>query len=204
MADQPLVIDLPPYQRPTFKLTMSVTWMRLKGFLQTAGGIIVAVVIVVWLLQSIPAGTGLGGFGQVDINDSVYAAVSRFIAPLFTLAGFGNWEIVSGLVVGFVAKEAFISSWAQTFAVADPDQSGSLAGMSDALHHAFNISSNGHALPAVIAFLVFLLAYTPCVATLAAQWREIGGKWTAFGIAVQLVSAWILAVLIFQIGSLFL
>jgi ferrous iron transport protein B len=202
MKDQPLVMDLPPYQRPTLKLTASVAWMRLKGFLQTASGIIVAVVIVVWVLQSVPAGSGLGGFGEVDVNDSVYAAISRFIAPVFGLAGFGQWEIVSGLVVGFVAKEAFISSWAQTFAVADPEAGGSIVGMSDALHQIFDVSSGGHALPAVIAFLVFMLAYTPCVATLAAQAREIGGKWTLFGVVMQLVIAWVLAVAIFQIGSL--
>ncbi len=57
-------------------------------------------------------------------------------------------------------------------------------------------------MPAVLAFLVFLLAYTPCVATLAAQKREIGLRWTVVGVGMQLVVAWMLAVAIFQVGRL--
>ena len=66
----------------------------------------------------------------------------------------------------------------------------------------FTESSGGHPIPAALAFMIFLMAYTPCVATLAAQWREIGGRWTLFGIAIQLAVAWGLAVLVFQVGSL--
>jgi ferrous iron transport protein B len=202
MPDPPLVLDLPPYQRPTLALTAAVSWRKLKGFLATAGGIIVAVVVAVWVLQSIPYGTGGGGFGEVDVSDSLYAAIARWIAPVFTPAGFGSWDLASTLIVGFVAKEAVISSWAQTYAVEDPATGGAIAGMSDALHASFGQASGGYTLPAVIAFLVFFLAYTPCVATLAAQTREIGAKWTWIGVALQLVVAWVLAVLVFQIGRL--
>ena len=62
------------------------------------------------------------------------------------------------------------------------------------------LPAGGHPLPAVIAFLVFLLAYTPCVATLAAQKREVGLRWTLVGVGVQLAVAWVLAVAIFQVG----
>ncbi len=75
MGAEPLVIDLPPYQRPTVRLTTSVMWLRLKGFLRTASGIIVATVVVVWLLQSI-AVTGGAAFGHVPVADSLYAAVA--------------------------------------------------------------------------------------------------------------------------------
>ena len=67
----------------------------------------------------------------------------------------------------------------------------------------FEESSGGHPLPAVAAFLWFLMAYTPCVATLAAQRREVGRRWTAFGVALGLTVAWLGAVAIFQVGSLF-
>ena len=66
----------------------------------------------------------------------------------------------------------------------------------------FDRSSGGHTTPAVLAFLVFLLGYTPCVATLAAQRREIGLRWTAIGVGFQFVLAWTLAVAVFQLGSL--
>ncbi|MDO5287465.1 MAG: ferrous iron transporter B, partial [Actinomycetia bacterium] len=81
MGAEPLLIDLPPYQVPTLRLTASVAWTRLLGFLKTASGIIVATVIVVWLLQSIPAGAG--EFGEVDRADSVYGVVAQALAPLF-------------------------------------------------------------------------------------------------------------------------
>lgn len=201
MGADPLVIDLPPYQRPTLRLTLSVMWLRLQGFLRTASGIIVATVCVVWLLQSIP--TAGGAFGETPVGDSLYAALSRAVAPLLAPAGFGEWEAVSALLVGFVAKEAVISSWAQTYALAEPASEREPGALGQQLIETFTASSGGHAAVAVAAFMVFLLAYTPCVATLAAQRREIGLRWTAIGVALQLGVAWVLAVLVFQVGRLF-
>jgi ferrous iron transport protein B len=196
-----LVIDLPAYQVPTVRLTASVTWLRLKGFLQTAAGIIVITVMAVWLLQSIPTKAGYG-FAEVPVADSAYGVVSASVAPVFVPAGFGSWESTSTLLVGFVAKEAVISSWAQTYAVAEPDDNGAPGDLGKAVFATFDESSGGHPIPAALAFMVFLMAYTPCVATLAAQWREIGAKWTLFGVGLQLVVAWSLAVAVFQIGRL--
>ena len=195
MGSEPLLIDLPPYQVPTLRLTASVAWTRLLGFLKTASGIIVATVIVVWLLQSIPVGAG--EFGQVEPADSVYGALAQAIAPIFGPAGFATWQTVSALVVGFVAKEAVISSWAQTYASSEEQ-----AELGEHLRNAFEQSSGGHPMAAVAAFMVFMLAYTPCVATLAAQQREVGLRWTLFGVAIQLVVAYVLAVAVFQIGCL--
>lgn len=197
----PLVIDLPPYQRPTLRLSLSVTWLRLQGFLRTASGIIVATVVVVWLLQSIPVGPG--SFGDVPVSGSLYAELSQAVSPLLAPAGFGQWEAVSALVVGFVAKEAVISSWAQTYALAEPASSHDPGALGVQLHQTFQVASGGHTGVAVAAFMVFLLAYTPCVATLAAQRRELGMRWTVFGVGLQLVVAWTLAVLVFQVGRVF-
>ena len=77
-----------------------------------------------------------------------------------------------------------------------------MGGLGDHLMQSFATASGGHPLPAVAAFLVFVLAYTPCVATLAAQHREVGFKWTMFGILVNLLSAWVAAVVVFNIGVL--
>lgn len=202
MGADPLVLDLPPYQRPTLRLTSSVTWTRLKGFLKTASGVIVITVTLVWLLQSIPA-TSTGKFGEVEVEDSAYAAAAKIVTPVFAPAGFGEWRTTSALVVGFVAKEAVISSWAQTYAVEEPESEDEPGELGEKILADFERASDGHAIPAVLAFLVFLLAYTPCVATLAAQKREVGWRWTLFGVVMQLAVAWLAAVAVFQIGRLF-
>lgn len=209
MPSEPLVIDLPTYQLPTARLALSVMWMRLKGFLQTASGIIVSTVIVVWLLMSIPVVSG-HSFADEDLapQDSAYGAVSATIAPVFNPAGFGTWSLTGPLVTGFVAKEAVISTWAQTYAVEDVTDSDSSeqasSPLADNIRRDFDNASDGHGLAAVWAYMIFLLAYTPCVATLAAQRREIGLKWTGFGLLAQLVVAWALAVIVFQGLKLFL
>jgi ferrous iron transport protein B len=201
MGAEPLIIDLPAYHRPTLRLTASVVWQRLRGFLKTASGIIVVTVCAVWLLQSIPTTSGQT-FGHVPVEESVYGVAARAISPAFAPAGFDQWQTTSALIVGFVAKEAVISSWAQTYATEQPAP-GQAGLLGDHIQAAFQQSSGGHPLPAVLAFMVFLLAYTPCVATLAAQRREVGLRWTLFGVAVQLATAWLLAVTVFQIGRLF-
>ena len=105
-----------------------------------------------------------------------------------------------------------ISSWAQTYGLGEPVTAGTSttedaaaaiestdASLAAAIREDFDAASGGHATAAVWAFMLFLLAYTPCVATLAAQRREIGLKWTCFGFALQLAMAWALAVGAFQI-----
>lgn len=206
MGDATLILDLPSYQAPTLRLIAQVTWLRLSGFLKTAGGIIVITVAVVWLLQALPATDG-HTMGQVPPDDSWYATVSSWVAPVFAPAGFADWRAVGALLTGFIAKEAVISSWAQTYAVEDPSALDPTAqgtsALAQHLQATFDAASGGHATLAVAAFMVFLLAYTPCVATLAAQKREIGLRWTLFGVVVQLVIAYVLAVLVFQVGQVF-
>lgn len=209
MGADPLVIDLPAYQFPTARLTATVTWTRLKGFLRTAGGIIVATVVAIWFLQSTPAVAGHSwGDEELAPSDSVYGVVSDSIAPVFEPAGFGSWSLTGPLITGFLAKEALISTWAQTYAVEDPiDDAPDSQGGSDlaaAVRADFNATSGGHGTAAVWAYMIFLMAYTPCVATLAAQRREIGWKWTMIGLVGQLALAWVLAVGTFQVLRVFL
>lgn len=209
MPSEPLVIDLPVYQFPTLRLALSVTWIRLKGFLKTAGGIIVVTVTVVWFLMALPVATD-HSFGDEDLQpqDSAYGVVSEAIAPVFAPAGFGSWSLTGPLITGFVAKEAVISTWAQTYAVEDVTDAESEeqaeSPLAKNIREDFSAASGGHTLAAVWAFMLFMLAYTPCVATIAAQRREIGLKWTLFGLASQLIGAWLLAVVTFQILKLFL
>lgn len=209
MPAEALVIDLPAYQLPTFGLTLSVMWVRLKGFLHTAGGIIVATVVVIWLLMSIPVTSGHSfNEGAVPPEDSAYGAVSKVMSPVFAPAGFDSWSLTGPLVTGFVAKETLVSTWAQTYAVEDvtddaPEEQAE-SPLASHIRADFDAASGGHGLAAVWAYMVFLLAYTPCVATVAAQRREIGWKWTLIGFALQLATAWILAVGVFQVLKVFL
>ena len=118
--------------RPTTDLTRpscsASPGCALKGFLRTAGGIIVATVAAVWLLSSIPV-TGTGSFADTPVSDSAYAAVSRTIALSSRRPGSATGRSPAASSPGFVAKEAVISSWAQTFALEEPsaaDEPGTL------------------------------------------------------------------------------
>jgi ferrous iron transport protein B len=194
-----LVLELPPYRRPAVRVVAAQAWQRLRAFLAKAGGVIVAVVALVWLLTAIPLG---GGRFPADPSASLYAGVSHAVAPAFAPAGFGDGPAASALITGFVAKEAAVSTLAQTYHAEQPAHPGRPGDLGARLRAGFAHSSGGHPQAAALAFLVFALAYTPCVATVAAQRAEIGLRWTLLGVAGQLAMAWTLATLVFQIGRL--
>jgi ferrous iron transport protein B len=201
---EPLVLDLPSYQVPLPRMLLAVTWTRLVAFLRTATGIIVVTVAAVWLLSAAPAHPGAGSFGAVAIEDSAFGAVSAAVAPVFAPAGFGDWHTAGALLVGFVAKEAVVSSWAQTYATDEPDDLARPGRLGAVVRADFEASSGGHPGPAGLAFLLFVLGYSPCVATMTAQVREVGRRWAAVGVAMNLTVSWLVAVAVFQIGRLFL
>ncbi|MFD5145744.1 ferrous iron transport protein B [Streptomyces sp. NPDC058401] len=198
MKEEPLVLELPPYRLPTLRVTGAQVWQKLSAFLRTAGGIIVATAAGVWLLMAIPAAAGHGGFGKVDVEQSVFGTVTRATAPLVAPAGFGDWHATAALGTGLIAKEGVISTLAQTYS-AEEDGDPKLTA---SLHATFEESSGGHQRAAALAFLVFILAYTPCFATLAAQRAEIGTRLTVIGFGIQLAAAWLLSVGVFQIARL--
>lgn len=204
VGNEPLVIDLPVYQIPGFRLVGIVAWNRLKSFLKTAGSIIVVCVAAVFVLQSTPV-VEEESFGSetLSVQDSAYGVVSDAISPIFEPAGFGSWSLSGALVTGFIAKEAVISTWAQTYALEDPSDASveeqGRSSLAHAISQDFNQASGGHAIAAIWAFMIFLLAYTPCVATLATQRREIGWKWTLLGLGLQFAGAWVLAVAVFNV-----
>ena len=203
IAHEDLVLDLPRYQLPIPRLLAAVTWMRLSAFLRTAGGIIVTTIVIVWVLSTVQVGDSPTSEPvQNPVQNSAYGRLATAAAPVFAPAGFGDWHATGALIVGFVAKEAVVSSWAQTYATIQPDDVTRPGHLGEHLREDFERSSGGHVVPAVLAFLVFLLGYTPCVATVAAQRREVGGRWTAVGVGVQFALAWVVAVAVFQLGRL--
>ncbi len=209
LVDEPLLLELPPYRRPTLRVMGVQTWQKLRAFLRTASGIIVATVTAVWLLSSIPMpgaqATAAGepaSFGHVAPAESVFGGVSRGIAPVFAPAGFDDWHASAALVTGFVAKEAVVATTAQTYSAEEPQDVHQAGALGAGLRDTFDRTSHGHTIAAVLAFMIFLLAYTPCMTTVAAQRAEIGTRATLIGIGMQLVVAWLLAVVVFQVGVL--
>jgi ferrous iron transport protein B len=197
---EPLILVLPPYQRPHLRtLAMSVR-LRVGSFVMRAGKIIVATMCVVWLLMAVPV-TGQHAVGNVPVADSLYSSVASGIAPVLAPAGFGNDHAAAALMTGFVAKEVVVGSFAQSYAVAKPSDAAQAGSLGEQLRASFDESSGGHGGAAALAFMVFVLAYTPCVAALAEQRRLFGWRPTSSALVAQLVTAWALAVLVFQVGS---
>ncbi len=197
---EPLVLVLPAYQRPRLRPLALTVRARVGAFVAGAGRIIVATMLVVWVLMAIPV-AGQHAVGAVPVADSAYGRVASTITPVFSPAGFGNDHATAALITGFVAKEVVVGSFAQSYAVAEPGDVARAGSLGDRLRESFAASSGGHGAAAAAAFMVFVLAYTPCVATLAEQRRLFGWRPTLSAVGAQLVTAWVLAVLVFQIGS---
>ncbi len=172
----PFVMELPNYRMPSVKSVGRLVWDKSKDFITRAFTVIFVATLVVWFLQSFSL-----QFELVDNReDSILAAISSWIAPLFAPLGFGDWRFVTALVGGFLAKETVVS----TLSVLFSGEAALAAVLSPA---------------AALAFLVFCLLYTPCVAAIAAIKRELGGKW-AFGIVVlQCALAWVVAFAVYWI-----
>lgn len=198
----PLLLALPAYQVPRVKELARMTWARTWGFVRGAGKVIVITLTLMWALMAIPV-TGGHSFGEVPVQDSAYGATAEAIAPVFAPAGFGSWQSSAALITGFVAKEVVVGSFAQSFAVDEPDDAAEPGTLGDRLRATFDESSGGHGGAAAIAFMVFVLAYTPCLATIAEQKNVIGWKLTGITVGAQLVVAWVLAVGVFQVLRLF-
>jgi ferrous iron transport protein B len=197
---EPLILVLPPYQRPHLRtLGMSVR-QRVGSFVHRAGKIIVTTMLVVWVLMALPV-TGQHAIGDVPVADSLYSAIAGGIAPGLAPAGFGNDHAAAALMTGFVAKEVVVGSFAQSYAVAKPADAALAGSLGEQLRTSFNESSGGHGGAAALAFMVFVLAYTPCVAALAEQRRLFGWRPTVSALGAQLAGAWLLAVMVFQVGS---
>ena len=197
---EPLILVLPPYQRPHLRTLGASVRMRVGSFISKAGKIITATMLVLWVLMAIPV-TGQHSVGDVPVADSVYGRVASGVAPALAPAGFGNDHAAAALITGFVAKEVVVGSFAQSYAVAKPADAARPGSLGEQLRASFDESSGGHGGAAALAFMVFVLAYTPCVAALAEQLHLFGWRPTVSALVTQLAGAWVLAVLVFQVGS---
>jgi ferrous iron transport protein B len=179
------VMELPPYRIPTAKSLLIHMWEKSECFLKKMGSIILVVVIVVWILSNLPLGIEAGS------KDSVLGIIGSFIAPIFSLAGFGNWQSSVALITGFAAKEAVVGTLGTIYGA-----SGEGASLTAAIQQGFTPLS-------AISFMIMTLLYVPCVAVIAAVRKETNSvKWAWIVVVYTCVIGWVLAVLVYQVGRL--
>ncbi len=209
----PFVMELPPYRLPTLQTILLHMWQKAREYLKKAGTIILAASIVIWFLFTFPHSkandTGVGSVCQSEIlapaaqGGSYAVRIGRAVEPVLKLAGF-DWKLGVALFAGVAAKEVIISTL------------GILYGIENAAAPAANGTSNlnirdllrndpDYSRASGLALIIFVLFYTPCLATLAMIKKELGSwKWPLFEAGYTLTFAFLLAIASFQLGKLLL
>lgn len=179
------IMELPPYRIPTFTNVLRNMWDNVAGFLRRAGTTILVVISLLWIVARLPLGV------EAYSAESILGRIGILIAPIFKPAGFGNWQASVSLLAGVAAKEAVLGTLAMVYA-------GGSEGM------AFLSSLQGAFTPlSGLSFIVMILLYTPCISVLTTIKKETNSlKWAVFTAVYTFLVGWIMAVLVFQIGSL--
>ena len=169
----PFVMELPNYRMPSAKNVAHLLWDKTKDFVQRAFTVIFLATLVIWFLQTFDF-----HFQMVENGEgSMLASVAGWIAPIFRPIGLGNWQVVTALISGFMAKESVVATLEVLNAMP-----------------LFTLATS-------VSMLVFCLLYTPCVAAVASIRRELGTKWMLFIIAFQCVVAWVVAWVAYLIAN---
>ena len=180
--EEPFIIELPNYKIPQLTSIIKQTYDKAKGFIKKAGTIIFAMTVVIWFLSNF----NLHGLVE-NVDESMLASIGSFIAPIFTPLGFGNWQSAVSLLSGLLAKESVVSSMEVIF-------NGDLKVILPQFFTAISAYS----------FLIFTLLYVPCVSTVGTMKKEYGTKMTIFSVCYQLVLAWVVAFIFYNIASIFI
>jgi len=198
----PFVMELPAYHLPTVGTVLRSTWERGWSFIKKAGTIILLSTIVVWFFLSF--GFENGGFGMIeDVENSLMAKIGNLFSWLFIPLGWGSWKTAVAAVTGLIAKENVVSTFGQLYHFG-----GELAENGDeiwsALRNDFMSFSGGHGALAGYSYLIFNLLCAPCFAAIGAIRREMNNaKWTWFAIGYQCGFAYLISLIVFQLGCLF-
>jgi ferrous iron transport protein B len=222
------VIELTPYQLPQVLNVIKSVTNECKMFILKAGKIIIVLSVVVWILmvtkspflssannsnQSTSKQTVItsnentsnndqteNGTQETDDSiirdDSIFENIAIILQPIFKPTGFGDKHFTSAAMTGFVAKEAVVGTLTTSF-----ETDGSIKELDNNIRTTLSKSSNGHANLAAISFMLFVLIYVPCLATVSEQMQVIGKKRTMYSVSVSILLAWVLSTLLFQIGS---
>lgn len=201
--DTPFVMELPPYRFPTAKAMARHTWEKGKQYLKKMGGVILVASIIVWALGYFPHNDQLTQREQQE--QSYIGMIGKTIEPVFRPQGF-DWKLDVGLVSGIGAKEIVASTlgvlYADNEGVADDSDADNDSTKYSLLHT--QMTADGITPLAAYCFLLFVLLYFPCIATIAAIKSETGSwKWALFAAGYTTVLAWITSAVVYQIGMLF-
>ena len=200
--DTPFVMELPPYRWPTPKAIWRHTWEKGKEYLKKMGGIILVASVIVWALEYFPHNEALSQ--QEQQEQSYIGRMGKTIEPIFTPQGF-NWKLDVSLLAGVGAKEIVASTIGVLYSgddsFADED---SFSDDNERYTHLRQLMlSEGITPLAAYAYLIFILLYFPCMATIAAIKNETGSwRWAIFAACYTTVVAWIASALVYQVGSL--
>ena len=217
--DTPFVMELPPYRFPTAKAVSRHTWEKGKQYLKKMGGIILVSTIIVWALGYFPHNEALTE--QQQQEQSYIGRIGQTVEPVFELQGF-SWKMDVGLLAGVGAKEIVASTMGVLYAndesLADDSEAGQGESRYEKLHtlmvgdvaQLHGLAPSDGRVEAVatltaFCFLLFVLLYFPCLATIAAIKGETGSwKWALFAAAYTTLTAWVVSALVFRIGLLFI
>ena len=191
----PFVMELPAYHAPTAGNVLRATWERGWSFIRKAGTIILLSSVVLWFLQGF--GWENGAFGMVeDMNNSVLAAFGGVIAFIFAPLGFGNWKAAVATITGLIAKENVVATFGILYNFA-----GELAENGDEIWALLAID---YSQLSAYSFMIFNLLCAPCFAAMGAIKREMNNaRWTCFAIGYMCVFAYVISLIVYQIGLLF-
>ena len=191
----PFVMELPAYHAPTAGNVLRSTWERGWSFIRKAGTIILLSSVVLWFLQGF--GWENGAFDMVeDMNNSVLAALGGIIAFIFAPLGFGNWKAAVATITGLIAKENVVATFGILYNFA-----GELAENGDEIWALLAID---YTRLSAYSFMIFNLLCAPCFAAMGAIRREMNNaRWTCFAIGYMCVFAYIVSLIVYQIGLLF-
>ena len=202
--DTPFVMELPPYRFPTWKAIGRHTWEKGKQYLKKMGGIILVASIIVWALGYFPHDESLSMREQQE--QSYIGRIGKTIEPVFRAQGF-DWKLDVGLVAGIGAKEVVASTmgvlYANNDSFGDDEAYNNEGGKYDTL--LAQMRADGITPLAAYCFLLFVVIYFPCIATVAAIKGETGSwRWAAFSAVYTTVLAWIVSAVVYQVGNLFI
>jgi len=187
-SEDDYVSQLPPFRKPTWRNTGLHIWERVSDYMQKISTVILAASVIIWALEYFPSDKTSGG---VDKESSYLAMIGKAMEPVMEPLGF-DWKMNVCLLTGLPAKEAIVSTMGILY---HTDDDASLAEV---------LCNESGMTPAVaMAFMLFVLLYFPCIATIATLKREIGWRWALFSVANSLVLAWIVAGAVSSAGILF-
>lgn len=193
-AENSLLIELPEYKMPSAHTVWIYVFEKVKDYLSKAGTTIFIASIVMWFILNF----GTGGY-VTDISRSFGSQIGKFIVPVFKPLGLGYWQVVVALIAGISAKEVVVSSCSVLFGVGNVTSKAGQATLMSVLSGAGFGPLNAYCL------MVFCLLYVPCIAALATIKRESGStRWTAAAAGFQLLTAWVITFVIYQLGSMIL